>query len=152
VLAKAAAKKYNLLLRNMSKSNFRSLRPMKKRQWNVRHSYVEQPDARSRWDSSYQSLIQWSKTGLKDQPLSPLLQENSHEHGDIRSGVNESDKHKPKRSNNSYISYVNTVKSEGGSGRRSISFAMMATAERAYAVLGWIVCAIWCAMPPLTAS
>jgi hypothetical protein len=124
---------------------------MKKRQWNVRHSYVEQPDARSRWDRSYQSLIQWSKTGLKDQPSSPLLQENSNEHCDIRSGFNESDKHKHKQSNSSYISYVNTVKSKGGNGKSSPSFAMMATAERAYAAQGWIVCAIRCATPPLTA-
>ena len=109
---------------------------MKKRQWIVRHSYVEQLDARSRWDRSYQSLIQWSETGLKDQPSSPLLQENSNEHGDIRSGFNESDKHKHKRSNNSYISYVNTVKSRVGSGKSSPFFAMMATVERAYAVPG----------------
>jgi hypothetical protein len=46
---------------------------MKKRQWIVRHSYVEQSDARARWDRSYQSLIQWSETGLNDQPSSPLL-------------------------------------------------------------------------------
>ena len=62
---------------------------MKKRQWNIRHSYVEQPDARSRWDRSYQSLIQWSETGLKDQASSPLLtQENSNEHCNVRSGFN----------------------------------------------------------------
>ena len=63
-------------------------------QRNVRHSYVEKADARSRWDRSYQSLMQWNETGLKDQASSPLLtQENSNEHGDVRSGFNESDKH-----------------------------------------------------------
>ena len=62
---------------------------MKKRQWNVQRRYVEQPDARARWDRSYQSLFQWSETGLKDQASSPLLtQENSNEHGDVRSGFN----------------------------------------------------------------
>ena len=59
---------------------------MKKRQWNVRRRYVEQPDALSRWDRSYQSLIQWSETALRDQPPSPLSQENSNEHGNVRSG------------------------------------------------------------------
>jgi hypothetical protein len=59
---------------------------MKKRQWNIRHSYVEQPDACSRWDRSYQSLIQWSQLALKDQSSRPLLQENSNEHSHVRSG------------------------------------------------------------------
>jgi hypothetical protein len=99
VLANQAKKKYNFLLRKMSENTFLIRRPMKKRQWNIRHSYVEQPDARSRWDRSYQSLIQWSETGLKDQASSPLLtQENSNEDGDVRSGFNESDKHKHKQS------------------------------------------------------
>ncbi len=70
---------------------------MKKRQWKIRRSYVEQPDARSRWDRSYQSLIQWSEMALKDQPSSSLSQENSNEHCDVRSGFNESDKHKHRR-------------------------------------------------------
>jgi hypothetical protein len=62
---------------------------MKKRQWKVRRSYLEQPDAGSRWDRSYQSLIQWSGAGLNGQASSALLtQENSHEHCDVRSGVN----------------------------------------------------------------
>jgi DNA invertase Pin-like site-specific DNA recombinase len=74
---------------------------MKKRQWNVRRTYMEQPDARSRWDRSYQSLTQWSEKGLRGQPSSPYSQENSDENGDVRSGFNESDKHKRKRSSNS---------------------------------------------------
>ena len=49
-------------------------RPMKKRQWNVRRSYLEQPDARSRWDRSYQSLIQWSGAGLER----PCLKSAAH--------------------------------------------------------------------------
>jgi len=62
---------------------------MKKRQWKVRRNYVEQPDARSRWDRSYQSLIQWSGTGLKDQPASPpYTQENSNENRHVGSGIN----------------------------------------------------------------
>ena len=60
-------------------------------QRNVRHSYAEKADARSRWDRSYQSLLQWNETGLKDQASSPLLtHKNSNEHGDVRSGFNES--------------------------------------------------------------
>ena len=103
VLANQAAREYNLLLRNMSENIFRSLRPMKKRQWNVRRSYLEQPDARSRWDRSSQSLIQWSEQGLKGRASSPLLtQEKSHDHRAVRSGINESDKHKHKRSSSSY--------------------------------------------------
>ena len=126
---------------------------MKKRQWNVRRTYLEQPDARSRWDRSYQSLIQWSGEGLKGQTSSPqLTQEKSHEHRAVRSGVNESDKHKHKQSSSSYICCVNTVKSRDGSGKSSPFSGMMATAERAYAVQGWIDCAIRCATPPLIAS
>ena len=62
---------------------------MKKRRWNVGRSYAEQPDARSRWDRSYQFLIQWSAASLTDQAFSsPLTQENSHENRNVRSGVN----------------------------------------------------------------
>ena len=75
---------------------------MKKRQWNVQRRYVEQPDARARWDRSYQSLIEWGKTHVKRSPFPRLLQENNDEYGDVRSGVNESDKHKPKRSSSRY--------------------------------------------------
>jgi hypothetical protein len=110
---------------------------MKKRQWKVRRNYLEQSDARSRWDRSYQSLIQWSGAGLKGQASSPLLtQENSHEYRAVRSGVNESDKHKHKQSNSSCICCVSTCSSRDGSGKRSTFFAMMATAARAYAAQG----------------
>ena len=61
---------------------------MKKRQWNVQRRYVEQPDARARWDRSYQSLIEWGKTHVKRSPFPRLLQENNDEYGDVRSGVN----------------------------------------------------------------
>src|SRR5690242_8574074 len=99
---------------------------MKKRLWNVRRTYLEQPDARSRWDRSYQSLIQWSGEGLKGQTSSPqLTQENSHEHRAVRSGVNESAKHKHKQSNNRCICCVSTCSSRDGSGKRSTFFAMM---------------------------
>jgi hypothetical protein len=61
---------------------------MKKRQWTVQRRYVEQPDARARWDRSYQSLMEWGKTNVKRSPSPRLLQENNDEHCDVRSGVN----------------------------------------------------------------
>jgi len=104
VLAKQAAKAYNLLLRKISEPIFLNRRPLKKRQWNGRRRYLEQPDARSRWDRSYQSLIQWSGQGFKGQASSPLrTQENSNEHRDVCSGVNESDTHQHKPSSSRYI-------------------------------------------------
>ena len=124
---------------------------MKKRQWNVQRRYVEQPDARARWDRSYQSLIEWGKTHVKRSPFPRLLQENNDENRDVRSGVNESVKHKHKQSSSSCICCMNTAKSKDGSGKSHPFFGMMGTAEQIYAAQDWIISAIRYAMQPLTA-
>ena|SRR5581483_4976402 len=120
---------------------------MKKRQWNIQRCYVQTPDALSRWDRSYQSLIQWSQAAFSDQPERPLS-ENGHEPCHVCSGFDRALKHKPKRSNNNYSSCMNTVNNKGGSGKSKAFFAMMATAERAYVAQDWTDFAIRCAMPP----
>lgn len=54
---------------------------MKKRQWHVRRCAVTSADAQSRWDRSYQYLVQWSAVVLSDSPMEPLSQEKDHESG-----------------------------------------------------------------------
>ena len=35
---------------------------MKKRQWSIRRSTTEAPDAQRRWDRAYQQLLQWKRS------------------------------------------------------------------------------------------
>jgi hypothetical protein len=123
---------------------------MKKRPWKVRRRYVEQPDARSRWDRSYQSLIQWREAVLKDQSSSPLIAwriaMNMAMYVRVSTRATSTNTH-----NRAAVitARVSTVKNRDGNGMRSTFFATMGTAERVYAVQGSIVYVITYAMLPL---
>jgi hypothetical protein len=62
-----------------------------RRQWHVRREAVERPDAWSRWDQAYQSILRWSLENERghEQARAPGAngKEEYHEGGGIRSGL-----------------------------------------------------------------
>jgi hypothetical protein len=66
-----------------------------KRQWHVRREAVERPDAWSRWDQAYQSILRWNLENERghEQARAPGAnasasgKEEYHEGGGIRTGL-----------------------------------------------------------------
>jgi hypothetical protein len=57
---------------------------MKKRQWNIRRSTTEIPDAQRRWDRAYQQLLQGSAVPVPLSTQETQHQENHYEHRGLR--------------------------------------------------------------------
>ena len=57
---------------------------MKKRQWSIRRSTIETPDAPRRWDQAYQQLLQESTPSLSLFTQKSLQQEHFHEYRGLR--------------------------------------------------------------------
>src|SRR5438046_2250578 len=102
---------------------------MKKRQWSIRRSMIEVPDAQRRWDQAYQSLLQTHPLVWHPSPQESGSQEHSHEQCGLRPRFDESDKHKPRPSNNNSTAYKSIMNPRDGPGRKQTSFAMTATVE-----------------------
>ena len=57
---------------------------MKKRQWSIRRTTTQAPQAQRRWDRAYQQLLQWSAPTVPLFPKELQSQENHDEHRGLR--------------------------------------------------------------------
>ena len=57
---------------------------MKKRQWSIRRTTTQAPEAQRRWDRAYQHLLQWSAPTVSVSPKESQAQENHHEQRGLR--------------------------------------------------------------------
>ena len=60
---------------------------MKKRQWSLRRSTIETPDAKLRWHRAYQGLVQWSATTRQEKLPELFGQESRDESRHVCPGV-----------------------------------------------------------------
>ena len=58
-----------------------------KRRWHVRREAMERPDARQRWDLAYQAILQWSLENEQARAPRANNEEEYHEGGGIRPGL-----------------------------------------------------------------
>jgi hypothetical protein len=58
-----------------------------KRQWQIRRTTVQPPDARQRWDRAYQIIMRWSFENEQARGPSANDKEKYHEGGGIRAGL-----------------------------------------------------------------
>lgn len=58
---------------------------MNKRQWNIRRTTIEAPEAQRRWDQAYQLLLQGSASSSPLSTQESRPQEDDYEHRSLRS-------------------------------------------------------------------
>ena len=58
-----------------------------RRRWHLRREAMERPDGRQRWDQAYQAILQWSLENEQARAPRANYEEEYHEGGGIRPGL-----------------------------------------------------------------